>query len=184
MDKPQKIVSYKPGPVADPPAEPPPYTIPRMGTSTPVVPRTVWRVQEADLPELGTWLVDRLQKTWPQLDPNGLAMWLRACFQERSALLVRSREICGLFLAETTALDPRPIVRERWVRTKDKETPNEQAVALYRFAKNWAASIGALEFSINHDSDAPMVHVHGTLSDVKKNHIVRKSSLYTVLLTE
>lgn len=183
--KPNKIVTYRPGPVAVLPEEPVPFAVPRMGgiDSAPVS-REVWRVQEPDMAELASWLVPRLQKDAPDLDPQRLASWMRSCFHERSALLIRTQDMCGLFMSEQTALDVRPIVFEKWVRARDRSVPNEQAVALYRFAKDWAMAINAARMEINRDSDAPMLHVGPALSDIKKDHRVQKLTLHTVILSE
>lgn len=177
------IPSYRPGPTTPLAAEPPPFVVPRMIQQGAIAKPTVWRVQEAEFTEL-QWLPQRLLKEHPRLSADGLLSWMRAAINDRLTLFIRTEKIVGLFNVEMSVLDPgRPTVRERWVRSFEKD--NEQAVQFYRYARDWAASIGAAEMLYDLDSDCSMVqHVNPSLSDVKRNHTVRKATVYAIVLLE
>lgn len=177
------IPSYKPGPVTALAPEPPAHTVPRMIQQGAIKKLPVWRVQEAEFNEL-QWLPQRLGKEYPNLSVDGLFSWMRAAINDRLTLFIRSTKIVGLFNAETTVLNPgHPTVRERWVRSSEKD--NEEACLFYRYARDWAASIGAAEFVYDLDSDCSMtMHVNPVLSDVKKNFTIKKSTIYSVVMLE
>jgi len=178
------IPTYKPGPTAPLPQEPPQYVVPRMSQQmAPVERPKVWRVQEPDLAEL-QWLPARLAKEHPNVDPNALFSWLRAAIIDRTNLLVRTERVVGLFAAEMSVLDPgHPTVREKFVRMSEKT--NEESILLYVYARDWAASIGATEFVYDLDSDASMVqHVNPALSDIRRDFALKKAVVYSVRMIE
>lgn len=178
------IQTYRPGPTGPAAPEPAPYQVPRSSPVLAAHRPAVWRVQEADLGVTADWLIPRLQQTHPRLSPEGLFSWLRATILDRTALFIRTELIAGLFVSEPNVLDVvHTSVIEKFVRSR--EVSNEEAILLYRFARDWAVSIRAGRMIVNRDSDCAMVnHVCPALSDVKKDFIVKKSSIYTVQLTE
>ena len=178
------VPSYRPGPTSPLPPEPVPFVVPRMIQQSAIQKPAVWRVTEPDLAELQGWLPQRLAKEHPNLSAGGLISWMRAAINDRMTLLIRTEKIVGLFNAEFGVLDPgQPTVRERWVRSLEKD--NEQAIQFYRFARDWAASIGARELVYDLDSDCSMVqHVNPSLSDVKKNFTIQKAVFYAVEMLE
>lgn len=139
----------------DPPTVPEPFNAPRMaGPTREAVRAKVWRVREPELEALCAWLVPRLQEDWPRLSETGLVYWMKAAMTDRHTLFCRTPGVAGLFFAHTDALDPDAVVTERFVR--QREPLNEEAKLLYRYARDWARSIGAGVFHFNRDSDCSM----------------------------
>lgn len=144
------------------PEDPPPFVAPRMGGPPPKLEQAqVWRVKEPELDGICAWLVPLLKEEWPRLSVDGVWLWLRATMNERTALLIRTKNVVGLFYHSSDVLEPWPIVTEKFVRCREKD--QEGTCLLYQFAKTWASGIGARELRFDLDSDAAMIHVRPAL---------------------
>ena len=180
------IQTLQRGPVTpDGRVEPVPHVVPRMASPIQVSPPRVWRVNEGDFGETIDWLLPVLLKDYPKMLATGTVSWLRAVMNDRTQLFVRTRNIVGVFASEPSVFDTiNTIVREKFVRSR--EPSNDEAVLLYRYARDWAVSIRAGKMIINVDSDAGMTNSAGVvpgLSDIVKGFTVKKHSIYAVFLT-
>ena len=152
-----------------------------------LIPRRVWRVTLADLEDINPWLFPRLLEKYPNMNEAGVLHWFRAAISDRSTLFIRSDKVVGMFEVHSDVLDTHPIVMERFVRKQDPEA-NEEGLALYLFAREWAWSAGCGLFYFNIDSDVGMSGytkgggVEGGMMDVRRDITVRKRSIYIATL--
>lgn len=115
----------------------------------------VWRVRYSELLEVDLMVTAKLKTAWPNLSEGGVGHWLRMSMNDRMACFCRTENVVGLFNAMNSVLDPRPIVVERFVRSK-KPSPKE-ALALYTFVRDWAVSINALALQFGVDTDVKVI---------------------------
>lgn len=166
--------------------EPAPFIVPRMGgvLGVPLAAAKVRRVQEAELEDVLSWLLPRMQEAHPHLPPDGFNAFLRSHLFGPTSLLIRTANVVGLAVARYTLFDPTaPAVEEIFVRSR--EPANAEACDLYVFMRDWALGLGARCFDFNRDSDAAMTHhVVPALHSAKQNLKVTKSSVFSVALRE
>lgn len=173
-----RIPRPMPGPVQIMPPEPVPHEVPRMAQTRVVVPPKVWRPMPAEMDDMLSWLVPRLQEKHTALDVDRVVHWLRGEMNNRFSLLVRTTMMVGLFQIVQSPMEPAPDVAEVFVRSRAPN--NEEAVLLYKFALDWAQSVSAREFFGNKDSDAAMLHVQPAMNSLQKGYEVKKKSLFCV----
>lgn len=133
------------GPVEAPLADPPDYVIPRMAPDIVIARATVWRVAEPELGTLGDWLVTKLRRSWPNLNDGSILYWFRTCAAARDMLFVRTENVCALMQAQTSILEPLPLISEIFCESKEGVT-HDECFALYRFVVEWGFQIKAREF--------------------------------------
>ena len=166
------------GPTPPPVPDIPAWTPPKMAAAfRPVAPK-VWRPQMAEMEDLLSWIVPRLQDPWVNLNLDQVVNWLRSAMTDSRSMLVRTSMTCGLFTVALDALDPAPVVQEKFFRSRAPN--NEEAVLAYKYVLDWAASIGARKFFWNMDSDAAVLHVQPALNSLQKSYACKKKSLFCV----
>ena len=173
-----QIKRPEPGPMAPPPAEIPAWTPPRMAAQIKPVAPKVWRPMPAEMDDLLSWLIPRLQDPWAELNVDQTIHWLRSAMTDPRALFVRTGMTCGLFNVVLSPLNPVPVVSEAFFRSRAPN--NEEAILAYKFAVDWAASLSARKFFWNYDSDAAVLHVQPALNSLQKGYAVKKKSLFCV----
>lgn len=185
------IQTFEPGPSEPPPPIPDELPVPRMAAEYNLAPRrpAVWKVTEVELQPLYYWLAPRLREKYPRLQEDGLLHWLRCAMSDRRTTLVRTENVVGMFYIHTDVLEPQPIVIERFVRSNDAATKEEQQ-QLYTYVRDWAQSIKARELRFGFDTDCNMQQttqgqgISVILQDERKNSTVRKKTTYTASFME
>jgi len=170
-----------PGPAAPPVEEPIPWKLPHMAQAAAVIAPKVWRPQLSEMDDLLSWLLPTLRKAWPDMSDDHTVADIRAAMTDPRSLLVRTSMVAGLFVAARDRRDGLKVA-EDFVRSRAPN--NDEATLLYRFAEDWAASIGARRFLFNLDSDAAMLHVQPAMNNLQKGYKVKKESLYSVEMTQ
>ena len=130
--------------------EPVPHVVPHMSTITPNKP-DCRRVRENEIPEIMTWLPEKLLQRWPRLSHDGVWSWLRATLNDRNSLFIRTDNIVGLFFISRDVLEPMPQITERFVRGRTKDT--DEYIKFYSFVKDYAIQIKARFTYVNVDTD-------------------------------
>lgn len=87
----------------------------------------------------------------------------------------------GMWHSTADILEPSPIVIEKFVRGTGFAT-NEEAVMLYRYAKEWARQIRARECVLGTDTDASMTHVAQALQTLATP--CRKKTIHVLSMQE
>ena len=129
---------------------------PRMTDHVVNEPPAVWRVTEADLPELMVWAAPLLVEKFPRVEEASIQAILRAMTLDRTIYLMRTKGGLGLAQATSSPWEPQQVVREVFTVAKTID----DRVALVRTMAAWAKDIGALTFVF--DGGIELGEVQGT----------------------
>lgn len=152
-----RVVDPRVGPMIEVPP-PKPHVVPVPSAGFELV-RTakadVWKVGGAEIDGISVWLIPRFDQRWPHLNPGGVISWLHACVVDRSSFLVRSQNVIALAEARQLPLDPKPVVSEMWLRSRNAPTRKEESIRVRAAIVSWAESIKARSVRLAQDSDVP-----------------------------
>jgi hypothetical protein len=126
-----------------------------------LVPRTeaaVRRFELADFALHGRWLLPRLRRTYQHLDDRAAASWLRGILYNNEWLfLCQPHGVSLSQVLRSEALNPKPLVRERftWVESPEIVEQVRDAQWFYAEMHRWARSLGADPIILDEGSDVP-----------------------------
>lgn len=113
------------------------------------------RFQIPDMDRHGAWMIPRIIRAHPHLDNRTLIGWLRALVYNNECLFLYQPNSVALAQVERAhTLNPRPIVRERFVFAKDDKHIDEAAAFYERFA-TWARQQNCETLIVCEQSDVP-----------------------------
>lgn len=114
------------------------------------------RFQRPDLDRHGPWLMDRLVKAYPHLNPSQVAGWLASMVYNNDFMFLFQPNAVGLAQMERgQSLAPAPLVRERFVFAREPKYV-EDASWFYVEWERWARAQGAEVMLVNEGySDVP-----------------------------
>lgn len=134
------------------------------------------RVNEADLVDLGKWLVPRLTEKYERANPSSLLGWFQSAISTNAYSFYRGPNSALLVERQTEPLEPMGIVREKFLRVRSLKTDSvevrkahyEEGLTLYRMAVEWAKSIKAARFEYGIDTDIPDNNLYDVSANAKK----------------
>ncbi len=134
------------------------------------------RVNEADLIDLGRWLVPRLTERYERASPEGILGWLQSVLRTNAYAFYCGPNSALLVERQTDPLEPMGIVRERFLRIRSLKTDavevrkanHEEGISLYRLAAEWAKGIKAARFEYGLDTDIPDSNLYDVSANAKK----------------
>ncbi len=113
------------------------------------------RFQIPDLDRHGAWMIPRIIRAHPHLDNRTLIGWLRALVYNNECLFLYQPNSVALAQVERAhTLNPRPIVRERFVFARD-DKHTEEASAFYERFATWARQMGCDTLIVCEMTDVP-----------------------------
>lgn len=115
------------------------------------------RFQIPDLNTHGAWLLPRLEQSFG-LNERQAATWLRALIYSNDSLFLFHPDAVALAQAETSnTLQPKPVVRERfvWCRDREDKEQQKQAARFYELFVDWAKHQGAEIMLVGEMTDVP-----------------------------
>lgn len=134
------------------------------------------RVNEADLIDLGKWLIPRLTEKYDRASPEGLAGWLHSAVVTPSYAFFRGPNSALLVERHVEPLEPRGVVREKFLRVRSLKTDSvevrkahyEEAISLYKLASEWGRGIKVARFEYGIDTDLPDGSMYDVSASAKK----------------
>lgn len=134
------------------------------------------RVNEADLVDLGKWLVPRLTEKYERASASGLLGWLQSVMSTNAYAFYRGPNSALLVERQTEPLEPMGVVRERFLRVRSLKTDTveirkahyEEGLSLYRLAVEWSKGIKAARFEYGNDTDIPDANLYDVSANAKK----------------
>lgn len=118
---------------------------------------SIRRFQIPDLNTHGAWLVPRLEQAFG-LNERQSASWLRTLIYSNDSLFLFHPDAVALAQTDTTnTLQPKPVVRERFVWCRDREDKEQQkeAARFYAMFVDWAKHQGAEIMLVGEMTDVP-----------------------------
>ncbi len=181
------IQTYEPGPTEPEPERPKVFNPPRVsGIKTiPMGDEDVRRVLPADLDSLSQWVIPALQEKWwgDSLSENSAYKYLLMGINDLRRLLICTKYVVGYFETVQDYPSLNIDVKTKFVVAQPNAKYGDEGVNIYKFALEWADSIGAREFEFDWRTDIGLPnHVCPALFDLKKDRKVVKHSVYTVAL--
>lgn len=136
----------------------------------PEIPIKAVRVKEADFPELIPWLIPRLSERHPRASYEGVVSMLRAGTLGKHLYLVRTAGVVALAESSMEPLEPKPTVREKWLRCNKVERTvvggrkvmemtaqlRKEFPVVQKAVIAWAEAIGAVRVIMGEDTDLPV----------------------------
>lgn len=134
------------------------------------------RVNEADLLDLGKWLVPRLLEKYPTASHEGLLGWFHSVLSINAYAFFRGPNSALLVERQVEPVEPRGIVREKFLRIRSLKTDPvdvrkahyEEGLKLYRLAVDWSKSVKVARFDYGNDTDIPDGNMYDASANAKK----------------
>lgn len=135
------------------------------------------RFQIPDLNTHGAWLLLRLEQSFG-LSERQSATWLRSLIYSNDSLFLFQPDAVALAQAETiNTLQPKPVVRERfvWCRDREDKEQQKQAARFYELFVDWAKHQGADIMLVGEMTDVPneLIKAHAGRVFLRQQQFVR-----------
>lgn len=126
----------------------------------------------ADLNDMGSWLIDRLQKKFPHLYTRMLSGWLSGAMGSNEFLFLRTDNACGMAVMTNNPMQEQPVVTEVFVLSRNGDLA--EAATFYPAFRRWAKQIGASDMVIEQFSDVP----HEIVRDVVGSRVLVRETMF------
>lgn len=116
------------------------------------------RLELGDITEQGSWLMPRLQKSFPSLDPRRISSWLTSMIYENSFMVLYKRDsVACAQLIRANILEPIPIVREVFFFVRDPADKDQidDAMEFYDELERFTKLHDASTYIVSTRSDIP-----------------------------
>lgn len=126
------------------------------------------RFQLPDLTTHGAWVLPRLEQAFT-MNERMAATWLRSLIYSNEALFLFNLDCVALAQVETVnTLQPKPVVRERfvWCRDQADKEQQKQAAQFYDLFRDWAKHQGAEIMIVEELTDVPHELIRARLGRV------------------
>ena len=122
---------------------------------TPIEPTpTLRRFALPDLSTHGTWLLPRLETSFPHLNQRFILGWIRNLLYDNANFFLYQDHSVALFqITSVYSLSPKPEIIERFVFCQ--EGFQKEGGAFYAEVKQWAKSQGVEKIWVEEQSDVP-----------------------------
>lgn len=130
------------------------------------------RLSLSDLTESSQWILDRLLKVHPHLNERSIAGYIRSLIDSNESLfLFQPNSIALAQVDRAFVIDPRPVVRIRYVIARSKEHINE-AAEFYLHIREWARHMNAEFVMLGDVSDVPLSVIQQKMGKTFEKNIV------------
>jgi hypothetical protein len=125
------------------------------------------RFEIPDIDRHGMWLLQRIQRAYPHLDQRSVIGWLRGLIYNRENMFLFQEHSVGLAVLDRgETLNPKPLVRERFVFAQSDEHIDEAALFYPEFAR-WGRNMGCERMIINEKTDVPLEKIKKILPEAR-----------------
>ena len=122
----------------------------------------VRRLSQADMPELGEWLLSRVRKDWDYVHDWALTSWLQLVCQSNDYMALRTDNAVGVAMRFNEPLNPSNYVRDVFVYARG-DNPHGEGLQIYTEFRRWAQTLRAPEMEIGNFSDVPLPKIKEAL---------------------